>query len=245
MSLERVLHQLAKRIAEHEHGTRDGYAPVAEAHRVFLALDREDFADVSAAIERRDQLQRLTARHPTPQHGLGAVSVADLRYRAHCADAAGEQQAWEQAADALEECARERDEARAEVAKLAALDCSVQHDADKALIAKIERERDEALALLAALRARDDAHQQIVSVALDRALRAESQLARRRVTVSIDLEQDLVELMCGDRMLELSATGGYGNDADALRFFHQTADFLAAIGVEVVRRDLDAERDAE
>lgn len=46
---------------------------------------------------------RMTKKHPTPQHGFGYVSVADLRERADLDHiSAGEAQAWSQAADALE-----------------------------------------------------------------------------------------------------------------------------------------------
>ena len=61
MSLHRVLQRLAREATEHESGTADGHAPVAEAHRVLLSLIREDEASVRAVIDMAEEFDRLRA----------------------------------------------------------------------------------------------------------------------------------------------------------------------------------------
>lgn len=67
--------------------------------------------------------------------------------------------------------------------------------------------------------------------------------ARRRVTVELDLEQDLVTLSAGASHLLLSATGGNGGVADARSFFVDLGLFLEALGLDVVASELHAEGD--
>lgn len=61
MGLHRVAQKLERELKEHERGTRDGFAPVAEAHRVFVGLLEEDVRAVRRAIALEEKVARFRA----------------------------------------------------------------------------------------------------------------------------------------------------------------------------------------
>ncbi len=69
---------------------------------------------------------------------------------------------------------------------------------------------------------------------------------RRRVTVELDLEQDLLSVIPQDVPIQpLELTAGDGDAEGARKFFGEVSHFLEALGIEVTMRARDAERDAD
>lgn len=59
MSLHRVRQRLARMLAEHEDGERDGHAPTAQAHATLAAQLREDIAAIDEAARLHSAIAQM------------------------------------------------------------------------------------------------------------------------------------------------------------------------------------------
>ena len=83
MGLHRVAQKLERELKEHERGTRDGFAPVAEANRVFVGLLEEDVRAVRRAIALEEKVARFRTACDAVLDTAGLMRATLLRNDAH------------------------------------------------------------------------------------------------------------------------------------------------------------------